>query len=147
MLDMVKYRWGARLIGAMGAIAFSATVASAVSSNNDDGEDPPTIEVASDNPFSGDEEAIKKGRKLFTNFCAQCHGYKADGVAPRFGDYAADLRVFDKGYYEFIGIVVEGRVDAQMPPFGEYFDGEQISNIGAYLETLAIEGAVWAIDQ
>ena len=57
--------------------------------------------IASDNPLSGDQEAIKKGRKTFNTFCAQCHGPQADGVAPRFGRYAADLRRFSKGFYEF----------------------------------------------
>lgn len=109
-------------------------------------DDPPKITVKSDNPMTGDEVAIKKGRKLFNTFCAQCHGPKANGISPRFGDYASDLRRFDKGYYNFVGIVVEGIVDKQMPPWGEYFDGDQISAIGAYLETLAIEGAVWATE-
>ena len=129
------------------ALAVSVTAAHAVGEKKDDGKgDPPTIQVKSDNPVSGDAEAIKKGRKLYNTFCNQCHGPKADGVAPRFGDYAADLRVFSKGYYEFVGIVVEGIVDKQMPPWGEYFDGDQISAIGAYLETLAIEGARWSTE-
>ena len=135
----------AKVLIAAGALTLSASVAFAVTAKkDDDGGDPPTISVKSDNPMSGDAEAIKKGRKLFNTFCAQCHGPKADGVAPRFGDYAADLRTFNKGYFEFVGIVVEGIVDKQMPPWGEYFDGDQISSIGAYLETLAIEGAKWS---
>ena len=125
----------------------SVVTAQAVSSKQDDAKgDPPTIEVKSDNPLSGDAEAIESGRKIYNTFCSQCHGPKADGVAPRFGDYAADLRMFDKGYFEFVGIVVEGIVDKQMPPWGEYLDGDQISAIGAYLETLAIEGAKWSTE-
>lgn len=103
--------------------------------------------IASDNPLSGNAEAIEKGRKTFNTFCAQCHGPEADGVAPRFGRYAADLRRFNKGFYQFVGIVVEGIVDKQMPPWGEYLDGDQIAEIGAYLETLAIEGAKWSAEQ
>jgi mono/diheme cytochrome c family protein len=103
--------------------------------------------MASDNPLSGDEEAIAAGRKIFNTFCAQCHGPEADGIAPRFGKYSADLRKFNKGFFEFAGIVVEGRPDKQMPPWGDYLDGEQISQIGAYLETLAIDGAKWAADE
>lgn len=103
--------------------------------------------VISDNPLSGDEEAIAAGRKTYNTFCAQCHGVEADGIAPRFGKYSADLRKFSKGFYEFAGIVVAGVPEKQMPPWGDYLDGEQISEIGAYLETLAIEGANWAADQ
>ena len=106
--------------------------------------------IASDNPLSGDEEAIKKGRKIYNTFCAQCHGGKADGVAPRFGKYSADLRRFNKGFYAFAGIVAEGIPEKQMPPWGNVFEGDEISEIGAYLETLAItEGkrpAKWAME-
>ncbi|MEM7365119.1 MAG: c-type cytochrome [Pseudomonadota bacterium] len=147
MLNAKSIRLVPAIAVAMGYLMISVSAANAVSSNNSDEEDPPTIEVTSDNPLTGDVDAIKKGRKLYSTFCAQCHGYKADGVAPRFGDYAADLRVFNKGYYEFVGIVVEGIVDKQMPPWGEYLDGDQMSGIGAYLETLAIEGAVWATEE
>ena len=40
-------------------------------------------------------------------------------------------------------VVVAGRPDRQMPPWDGVLDGEQISQIGAYLETLAVEGANW----
>lgn len=144
--EITSSRTGRALAAAI-ALTVSAATAHAVSSKQDDaGGDPPTIEVKSDNPMSGDAAAIESGRKIYNTFCAQCHGPKADGVAPRFGDYAADLRVFNKGYFEFVGIVVEGIVDKQMPPWGEYFDGDQISAIGAYLETLAIEGANWSAE-
>lgn len=103
--------------------------------------------AVSDNPMSGDEEAINSGRKLFNTWCSQCHGPAADGIAPRFGKYSADLRKFNKGYYEFAGIVVEGIVDKQMPPWGDVFEGDEIPEIGAYLETLAIDGAKWAVDE
>ncbi|MGI9503208.1 MAG: c-type cytochrome [Geminicoccaceae bacterium] len=103
--------------------------------------------VLSDNPLSGDDEAITAGRKIYNTFCAQCHGVAADGIAPRFGKYSADLRKFNKGFFEFAGIVVAGRPKKQMPPWGDYLDGDQISEIGAYLETLAIDGAKWAVDE
>jgi mono/diheme cytochrome c family protein len=103
--------------------------------------------ITSDNPLSGDEEAIASGRKIYNTFCSQCHGAEADGIAPRFGKYSADLRKFNKGFYEFAGIVVEGIAGKQMPPWGDYLEGEQISQIGAYLETLAIDGAKWTVDE
>ena len=33
-----------------------------------------TAAVASDNPLSGDPDAIKAGRQLFNTWCTQCHG-------------------------------------------------------------------------
>jgi quinohemoprotein ethanol dehydrogenase len=100
------------------------------------------VAVHSDNPLSGDPEAIEAGRKLYNTWCSQCHGGKADGVS-RFGKYAADLRRFKLGYTEFARVVVEGRTERRMPPWDGVLDGEQVSQIGAYLETLAIEGANW----
>jgi mono/diheme cytochrome c family protein len=38
-----------------------------------------TAAVESDNPLSGDPDAIKAGRKLFNTFCTQCHGGDATG--------------------------------------------------------------------
>ena len=96
-----------------------------------------TAAVPSDNP-----QAIEAGRRLYNTWCSQCHGGKANGES-RFGKYAADLTKFKKGYTEFAAIVVAGRPDKQMPPWDGVLDGEQISQIGAYLETLAVEGANW----
>jgi quinohemoprotein ethanol dehydrogenase len=101
-----------------------------------------TAAVPSDNPLSGDPAAIEAGRRLYNTWCSQCHGGKADGVS-RFGKYAADLTKFKKGYTEFATIVVAGVPQRQMPPWDGVLDGEQISQIGAYLETLAVEGANW----
>jgi quinohemoprotein ethanol dehydrogenase len=101
-----------------------------------------TAAVPSDNPLSGDPAAIEAGRRLYNTWCSQCHGGKANGES-RFGKYAADLTKFSKGYTEFTIAVVEGRPDKQMPPWDGVLDGEQISQIGAYLETLAVEGANW----
>ena len=100
------------------------------------------VAVASSNPDSGKPEAITAGRELFNTWCMQCHGPKADGVS-RFGKYAGDLRVFWRGYGEFVTIVKNGRTQKQMPPWKDVLDDAKIAQIGAYLETLAIEGANW----
>ena len=94
------------------------------------------------NPVSGNPEAIEAGRKLYFTWCVQCHGSKADGVS-RFGKYAADLREFWRGYGEFVTIVKNGRTNRQMPPWKEVPDDAKIAQLGAFLETLAIEGANW----
>jgi mono/diheme cytochrome c family protein len=98
--------------------------------------------VPSSNPLSGNPEAIEQGRKLFFTFCVQCHGPNADGRS-RFGEYAKDLRKFSLGYSAFFATVVAGRPQKKMPPWGGIIPPEDIQRIGAYLETLAIEGANW----
>lgn len=99
--------------------------------------------VPSSNPFSGDAEAIEKGHQLYRQFCSACHGEKADGLSPRWGRYAADLRRFWRGYSEFLRIVAGGRPERGMPPWGGVLTEEEIAYVGAYLETLALPGARW----
>lgn len=106
-------------------------------------DEAPAGPVPSSNPLTGDPEAIEAGHKLFNMWCAQCHGSKADGHSPVFYGYAADLRKYKLGYTEFARTVVEGRPKKRMPPWDGVLDGEQVSQIGAYLETLAIDGANW----
>ena len=40
-------------------------------------------------------------------------------------------------------IALNGRTDKNMPPWGGILDEEELSSIGAYLETLAKESANW----
>jgi cytochrome c oxidase cbb3-type subunit III len=103
---------------------------------------PAAIKVPSSNPLSGDPEAINLGKRLFFTWCVQCHGPKANGES-RFGKYAGDLTRFWRGYKEFVVIVKDGRVQKMMPPWKEVLDDDNIAKVGAYLETLAVEGANW----
>ena len=98
--------------------------------------------IASSNPLSGDPEAIDLGKRLYFTWCVQCHGPKANGES-RFGKYAGDLTHFWRGYPEFVVIVKNGRPGKQMPPWKEVLDDDNIAKVGAYLETLAVEGANW----
>jgi len=124
---------------------FSVSVAftvMAADSNSDEAE-APVIKVESGNPKSGDEEAINNGNKLYTRWCQQCHGAKLDGYSPRWGKHGADLRTFWRGYKQFVTIVQDGIADKMMPPHAEYISEDEILQIGAFIETKAIEGAVW----
>lgn len=96
------------------------------------------------NPFAGNDKAIKSGKSWFRNTCTPCHGGRADGM----GDMGtgADLRKLQIGFKRYYETVKNGRKvqnRAQfMPPFS-FLDDKTIFEIGAYLETLAIEGANW----
>ena len=107
---------------------------------NDEMPDP--VEIESGNPMSGDPEAIEAGAFLYGRLCVQCHGAKADGVSPGCGKREFDLRVWWRGYEKFIKVVAIGKLP-RMPPFGEYLDFDQVSQIGAFLEIVSIEGANW----
>jgi len=99
--------------------------------------------IASSNPLSGVPEAIAAGERLYAKFCPQCHGAKGDGVSPRWGRMGADLRKYWRGYTEFVNVVAAGRPEKRMPPWGSVLTADQINQIGAYLETLALPGAKW----
>ena len=101
------------------------------------------VKIPSGNPLSGDPDAIQLGKQLYFNWCVQCHGPKADGDSPRFGKYAGNLTKFWRGYKEFLNTVKNGRPGKQMPPWGQFMDDDTIAKLGAYLETLAVEGANW----
>ncbi len=105
-------------------------------------EVPAPVDIESGNPMSGDPESIEAGAFLYGRWCVQCHGVKADGVSPRWGKWGFDLRTWFRGYEKFIEVVAVGKLP-KMPPFGEYLDFDQISQIGAFLETVSIEGADW----
>ncbi|MEQ1879759.1 MAG: c-type cytochrome [Burkholderiales bacterium] len=96
------------------------------------------------NPLSGDAKAIKSGKGWFRNTCTPCHGGRADGM----GDMGtgADLRKLKIGFKRFHETVKNGRKvqgRAQFMPSFSFLDDKTIFEIGAYLETLAIEGANW----
>ena len=102
-------------------------------------------EVPATNPFSGDEKAIKEGQSWFLAVCAPCHGPRANGAAER-GPSGADLRIFKRGFEQYVHIVKNGRETGRigkMPGWGKVLSDELIFQIGAFLETLAIEGAYW----
>lgn len=96
------------------------------------------------NPFAGNDKAIKSGKSWFRNTCTPCHGGRADGM----GDMGtgADLRKLQIGFKRYYETVKNGRKvqnRAQFMPSFSFLDDKTIFEIGAYLETLAIEGANW----
>jgi len=107
--------------------------------------DDPASAYPNTNPMAGDQEATKEGARLYFKWCVACHGKHADGQETRFGAYGADLTNFWRGYPQFVVIVLNGRTGniGMMPPWGGVLDEDQISQIGAYLETLATAKARW----
>jgi mono/diheme cytochrome c family protein len=102
-------------------------------------------EVPDANPYSGDQKAINSGKSWYRGVCALCHGGRADGAGER--GNGADLRKFDKGFKRYVETVLNGRqIQGQsqfMPAWKGVLDEKVIYEIGAYLETLAMDGANW----
>ena len=100
-------------------------------------------EAPAANPLSGNPAAISEGQSWFRAVCSFCHGLRAEGG--RGG--GPDLRGFDKGFRRYVETVkigrdVPGRA-LKMPAWGGVLSDQQIYQIGAYLETLAKQGANW----
>jgi len=99
------------------------------------------------NPLAGDPEAIARGRELFAENCAVCHGDDAHGdIGPSLVD---DVFLYVKGdvgdadYFEIIsngtfeGMVEEGRkAKGGMPDFGEELQKDEIWSIISYIRSL-----------
>jgi mono/diheme cytochrome c family protein len=101
-------------------------------------------EVPAVNPMSGDAKSIREGRSWFMNVCSPCHGGKADGSGER--GTAADLRKWNKGFRKFVATVKGGKDTGRamtMPAWGGVLDEKTIFQIGAFVETLQLEGANW----
>ncbi len=96
----------------------------------------------SSNPLSGNEEAIALGKTIYRGKCSLCHGLRANGKG-RGLPKTADLRKFKRGYNAYVATLVNGY--KRMPAWGGMgeLEYEQINQLGAYLESLAIEGANW----
>jgi mono/diheme cytochrome c family protein len=102
-------------------------------------------EIPEANPFSGDEKAMREGRSWYRGVCASCHGGRGDGAGER--GSGADLRKLELGFQGYVRVVLDGRQQAgrtmAMPGWRGVLKMDDIYKIGAYLETLAIEGANW----
>ena len=107
-------------------------------------------DVPDANPLSGDAAAIRSGKSDYRAICSVCHGGRADGAGERASSAKtpADLRKFNKGFKRYMetvknGVQTPGREIKDMPAWGGVLDDATLTKIGAYLETLAIEGANW----
>jgi mono/diheme cytochrome c family protein len=106
---------------------------------------PPALAAAkgpSSNPLSDDEQAIQEGKTLYRAVCVVCHGMRANGRGRGIAG-SSNLQKFKRGYSLYVQIVKKGK--KKMPPYGggRVLNDEEIDQIGAYLETLAVRGAVW----
>ena len=98
--------------------------------------------VESSNPLSGDPDAISAGKTAYNANCALSHGMRANGRGHGPGN-TSDLTKYKKGYSWYMKRVNDGSVDKGMPGWGGILKEEEITWIGAYLETLATKRAKW----
>lgn len=99
-----------------------------------------TFHRTAENPYSGDEEAIADGKKLYNGLCAACHLPDGSGrIGPNLVDdkYGYDDIATDKGKFE---IIYAGGTGA-MQAFGRRITQDEILRVMAYLDKLKAEAS------
>lgn len=109
-------------------------------------DDPPEAEVARANPLAGDAAAIRRGKGLFLQNCAPCHGAEADGRGPAsvgLRPPPADLAGPDvvpkhpDGW--LFWRIANGKRGTAMPPFAFSLSEQERWSIVAWLRSLRAE--------
>ncbi|WP_317932746.1 cytochrome c-550 PedF [Halioxenophilus sp. WMMB6] len=99
-----------------------------------------------ENPFRGNEEAIRIGSSAYNQNCARCHGLEAisGGITPDLRKLNDELEFTskqesDEWFLQRVrhGAVVDGRV--YMPPFEGILSQEAMWSIRSYLDTRKLE--------
>ena len=84
----------------------------------------PAEYLAKTNPSAGNEEAIKKGKKLFEKRCAKCHGAKGDGQGKSAKGLNPPVPSYLDGYLkgrqdgQLFWIISKGSPETDMEGFG-----------------------------
>ena len=94
------------------------------------------------NLISEDINIIKSGSELYKKRCSNCHGIDAKGKSNGFF-ISPNLKVFNKGYKNFVNIIVNGY--GRMPAWGGYTElsKEQIDQLASYLSSISTNEANW----
>ena len=92
--------------------------------------------------ISENKSFITAGRELYKSRCANCHGDNAKGKSNGFF-LSPSLKDFDKGYEEFINILMNGY--GRMPAWGgrSKLTNEQLNQLASYLKNISSKKANW----
>jgi mono/diheme cytochrome c family protein len=85
------------------------------------------------NPYEGDEQAAKAGRKLFLRHCAPCHGREGYGTGHAANLHSAAFRKAPAGV--LFWAIRNGRLRKGMPAWSDLPD-QQKWQLVTYLKTL-----------
>ena len=88
------------------------------------------------NPYEGSIEAVRAGQKLFTRYCASCHGEEARSSrrAPPLDSQAVHLAVAGKLFW----FLTNGNLAAGMPSWSRLSDSQRWQLV-TFLKTLRSE--------
>ncbi len=91
--------------------------------------------------------ALKEGKRLFSHYCAVCHGETGDGSGQYYGLTPTPANFTDKAFMKsmtnerLFKAIMEGSASVgksnMCPPWGKSFHSEELEFIVAYIRTLA----------
>jgi len=104
------------------------------------GLDPLGAEWLEQNPYSGNELAIKIGESAYTQNCARCHGLQAisGGIAPDLRELEAGIDGDEWFAYRVQNGAVRNGVP-YMPKMADFLSQEALWSIRSWRETLHVE--------
>jgi len=92
--------------------------------------------------------ALKEGKRLFSHYCAVCHGETGDGSGQYYGLTPAPANFTDKAFMKTLSneklfkAIMEGSASVgksnMCPPWGKSFHSEELEFIVTYIRTLAV---------
>ena len=91
--------------------------------------------------------ALKEGKRLFSHYCAICHGENGDGSGQYYGLTPSPANFTDKAFMKSLSnetlfkAIMEGSASVgksnMCPPWGKSFHSEELEFIVTYIRTLA----------
>ena len=109
---------------------------------------PPAIDVPAGLP---EAEAMERGRPIYLEQCAVCHGIRGDGQGFLADGFETKPRDFRDGVYKFRStsggelpiiadverVVRQGVPGTTMPAWGQFLNDQQIADVSRYLVTMS----------
>lgn len=117
---------------ALGLIALLLTTSFAQSADNQ----LTTVGLLPNSAQANDSARVQKGRSLFNQTCAHCHGPDAAAGQPERNLKRLRARYGSDMHDVFKSTVTNGRLEKGMPVWGEVLDPGTIDAIYSFLETV-----------
>lgn len=108
--------------------------------------------IADQQPFNGDTKRYQVGKKIYSDYCARCHGENADGRGKAASLYirmkAARPSNFKVKFFSIrpkqylTKIVRDGgkqhSLSEYMPPFGDELNNQQIDDVVYFIQNVSL---------
>jgi mono/diheme cytochrome c family protein len=91
--------------------------------------------VASGHALAGDTQTSDRGKEIYEEFCAACHGYDGVPILPGSPNFSTGERM-DKTDAELLKTISDGKDDI-MPPWKEVLSEQERKDVLHYIRSIA----------